>query len=506
MTDNTPDDDANRSAAPNGGFDVSRRSVLRGAAAGGLAALGIGTGFTGSAAAQAAGAPPALHREGTDVVDANGDTVWIRGINIADPKRVDVSAPARGRNAVQAIDLATDASAGWHANAIRLPVQPVDIGEHTPGAGPPPIAFDESQLEAYCNDHLDAAVQKCADEGVYAIVDYHRHRDIPWNDDTLSDEVEMFWDFVADRYADESHVIFEVFNEPQGNANWGATGQALVDWWGTYKATAQPWVDTIRSNADNFTLVGSPRWSQASFGPVIEEFDGEDLGYTVHLYPAHGPTTPADYDAFLMPPGDGDYDSSTGTHEIAPVFMTEWGWDVDASASSGLGAVDEDLVPDWGEHDPNYGANVTEWFATRGIHSTAWCFDPLWQPAMMQRDFDLPDEETWIDTLYEGGDVPELAPSRPADWVPRSGEGYMGDDVQAFLARVSPSGGPPQDITGDGVMDDIDGDGDADLDDVHALVDNSDSHRVQGDVAAFDQDGDGSLDRDDIVDLFQLTQ
>ncbi|WP_226022155.1 glycoside hydrolase family 5 protein [Halomicrobium salinisoli] len=412
---------------------TTRRRLLKTTAAGALAA-GIGTGAVGNAAARGKATPP-LRRDGNRIVEPSGREVELHGINIADPKRVDVTAPARGKNAVQAIDLATDASEGWHANVVRLPVQPVDIGEHEPGSGPDPVAFTEAQLEAYLEAHLDPAIKKCKQEGAYAIVDYHRHRDIPWTDETLAEEVQLFWDVVAKRYANWPHVIFEVFNEPQGNPNYGASGQDLVDWWGEWLDTAQPWVDTIRSHADNLTLVGSPRWSQVTFGAVIEEFDGENLGYTLHLYPGHDPTTPADYDDWVTPVnyggGDVPYDDETPAYEIAPVVMTEWGFDPDADPAAG-GAVDEETANsvDWAEHDPDYGQHVTEWLSTRPVHSTAWVFDPIWDPNMFTRPF----ETESIGNPYDpDNEVPELCGDLPCEWELLTGD-YMGDTVKEFLA------------------------------------------------------------------------
>jgi len=494
-----------------GDSEHSRRSFLRATAGVGAVAAGLGGLAGGAVAAHDDAELSRLRRDGNRIVDAEGEPVDLHGVNIADPKRVDVTAPARGRDAVQTIDLATDADSGWHANVVRLPVQPVDIGEHQPGSGPEPVAFDEDQLESYLSNHLDAAVEKCREEGAYAIVDYHRHRDIPWTDETLSEEVTMFWEIVADHYADEDHVIFEVFNEPQGNPHYGINGQELVDWWGTWREAAQPWVDTIRAAADNFTLVGSPRFSQATFGAVIEEFDGADLGYTLHLYPAHGPTTPADYDSFVTPPGSDDeeapYDDATPAHEIAPVFMSEWGYDPEGGPAAGGGvtkaAADSAA---WAEHDPNYGENLTEWLATRPVHSTAWCFDPLWQPRVFERPFEV---EATGNPYAPDNEVPELAPERPADWSLLGGD-YQGVLVRDFVAEQSgvPAEelpgmeGVPRDIDDDGQWEDLNGNGRVDYGDVETLVDVQDSDWAQSHSDELDFDGDGALTEDDVLALY----
>ena len=474
----------------------SRRRFLQATAGTGIAVASGG--LVGHAAADShTSALPPLRRNGNQIETPDGETIELHGVNIADPKRVDVTASVRGKDAAQAIDLATDPSQGWHADVVRLPVQPVDIGEHQAGAGPEPPAFDESQLQDYIENHLDPAVQQCAANGAYAIIDYHRHRDIPWTDDGLSQEVTMFWDIVAQRYGEMDHVIFEVYNEPQGNPNYGVSGQELVDFWGEWKATAQPWVDTVREYTENLVLVGSPRWSQMTFGAVIEEFDGANIGYTLHLYPGHGPTTPEDYDDFVTPVNNGGgevpYDDETPAWEVAPVFMTEWGFDYDADPAAG-GGVNEDTAAgaDWAEHDPDFGHHVTEWLSTRPVHSTAWVFDVLWDPNMFTRGFDVPDDEGWAP--YTGGEIPEYVTDRPAEWVLQTGDGYMGDTVKQFLGR---------DPDNDGRIEDVTGDGEADIDDVRWLLNNRDSEAVKTNPDAYDFDGDGTVGVGDILALFR---
>ncbi|MFB6163276.1 MAG: cellulase family glycosylhydrolase [Halococcoides sp.] len=417
-------DDSRTDATASG---VRRRTFLR--ATGAAGAMVAGTGLVGTAAA--ADGLPQIERDGNKLT-AGGEEIELQGVNIADPKRVDVTAPARGKTAAQAIDMVTDVDRGWYADAVRLPVQPVDIGEHTPGSGPKPPAFDESQLKSYMDNHLDAAVQACKDGGAYAIIDYHRHRDIPWGSTTdgefspnqkLSNEVTLFWDIVAARYGDMDHVIFEMYNEPQGYPQWSATGDALVEYWGNWKSTAQPWVDTIRSHSDNLVLVGSPRWTQLTKGAVIEEFDGPNIGYTLHLYPAHGPTTPADYDNIVS------YDG-TPAHEIAPIVMSEWGFDPDAGLAAGGGVTKETVGDsDWAEWDPDYGKHVTEWLSTRPVHSTAWVFDPLWDPNMVEFGFDT---DGSVGSPYNDEPIPEKCADLPCEWSLLTGD-YMGDTVKQFL-------------------------------------------------------------------------
>lgn len=127
---------------------TGRRDFVKAATAAGALSLlpSVGTGVAGAQSTD--GIPmPWLDVKGNKISDPDGNEIILRGVNIADPKRINVTAPARGKTAEQTIDLLTDASRDWYARVIRIPVQPVDIGEHEPGEGPDPIAFTEADLE-----------------------------------------------------------------------------------------------------------------------------------------------------------------------------------------------------------------------------------------------------------------------------------------------------------------------------------------------------------------------
>ncbi|WP_226022703.1 glycoside hydrolase family 5 protein [Halomicrobium salinisoli] len=496
---------------------ASRRRFMQTAAGAGALAVGLGGGAVGSAAADHDDRSPSrLERDGNLIVDADGEEVELHGVAIADPKRIDVTERARGKTVDQIIELATDAEQGWHANVIRLPIKATDVVEYPDSDSPEPVAFDEAQVRSYVEDHLDGAVQKCADEGVYALISYHRDTNRPWTDGPLSEETELLWDVVAERYADQDHVVFEPFHTPRGNSNYGVSGQALVDWWSDWLDTAQPWVDTIRSHTDNLTIMGSPRYSQATFGAVIEEFDAENVGYSLHVYPAHGPTTPEDYDDFLVPvnyDGDGvSYDDETPAYDVAPVVLTSWGFDPDAPAAVG-GAITREAAREanWAEHDPDYGTHVTEWLSTRPVHSTARNFDPIWAPRMFERDF----EGEGFDNPYDPEqEVPNLVSDLPAEWNLLGGE-YMGETIKEFLASGSESAGgettdestpepsgPAGDLDDDGLVEDVDDDGDQDIDDMRAFADQFESEEIQSNPGQYDYNGDGDVDEYDILEFY----
>jgi len=421
-----------------GEAELSRRDVLRAGTAGAVgAALGV-SGFAGSAAADDT-ATPRLQRDGNLIVDPDGNTVTLRGVNIADPKRINLTAPARGMDALQVIDFLTDHSNDWYPRAIRVPVQPVDIGEYEPGSGPPVPAFGQSELESYLSNHLDDVVQRCAERGVYCIVDYHRHRDVMWAEgqdgpinQELHDEVDMFWDVVAPRYADQSHVLYEVYNEPTEPGMWEdpTTTDWVADVWQLWLEMAQPWVDTIRSHADNMILMGSPSWSQSPEGALVEEFDGSDIAYTFHIYPGHNSSQNNDWED-----ASNNGEGVAGVYEQAPLVVTEFGWEENAGQYIG-------------GTTSGYGDPILDWMeSSDAISWTAWCADPVWRPVMFERGFVGENATDSIGDPYNET-IPEVCSDQPCEWDLLGGDAYMGETVKNALFDLRNDNVPGSDGTG----------------------------------------------------------
>lgn len=375
---------------------ASRRAFVKGAiGASGLSATTgcAGLGLFGNGEDRSSnGIPtPWLHVDGNRIKDPSGNDVILRGVCTADPKRLDTTASDRAKNAEQVIDLATDPNRGWYSRVIHLPVHPADIGGHRAGESPTPVAFSRDQLNRYLENHLDGAVERCRRNGVYCIVDYHRHRQNNWTDPDLDEEVRLFWDTVAPRYADRSHVLYEMFKEP-AKPGFGD----MEEIWSTYRETAQPWVDLIRKHAPkNLVLIGSPRWSQFPQGATrYGEFEGENLVYTLTVYPSH---------VWLGERIEVDEFTESAWKEI-PLFVTEWGYEPDADRALYRGTTD------------GYGEMMREWLSDRPIHWTAWCFDPWWVPRM----FDTEDADDWtlLDGDYQGQFVKDFLADFKDDDVP----------------------------------------------------------------------------------------
>ncbi|PCR91867.1 cellulase family glycosylhydrolase [Natrinema ejinorense] len=188
---------ANDATSP---ISLTRRNMMRATAGTGVAALGLGAGFAGSAAAGGIAEFQNLTvSDDNRIVNEDGETFKMRGLSIPDPKRLHRTRHLRGKTPEQLLDMVTNNEAGWHPRVIRVPAQPQDIGEHPMGhTGPEyeygelespqavdddrrkqrpaqPAAFTRAELEDYLENYYDPIVERCKERGVYCIVDYHRH-------------------------------------------------------------------------------------------------------------------------------------------------------------------------------------------------------------------------------------------------------------------------------------------------------------------------------------------
>jgi endoglucanase len=298
---------------------------------------------------------PWLHVSGNKLMDPSNNVVILRGVDLTDLAVV----ATHGKTASQLIDMATDSANGWYAHVVRLAVYP-DAIDHTAGwnAGP----------DAYFNTYLNPAVNECVARQIYCIIDWHYITD--YSSAAVNTATTNFWNYVAPKYANTPNVIFELYNEP-----------TTPNSWSTWKSTAQPWVNIIRAAApNNIILIGSPQWSQITNNAASSPFSGSNLMYVVHIYPQHG--------------GQSTWDSWMGnTSGTVPYFVTEYGWQNGGSnPTSGTTS--------------GYGVPFENYLDSKGISSTAWVFDTVWQPIMFDTSWNL-----------------------------LGGDGYMGQQTKTYLAN-----------------------------------------------------------------------
>jgi len=326
---------------------------------------------------------PRLGTEGKWIVDENGNRVVPRGISTIEPWFSDEYGNGPGGDYQSALSLATNRDEAWYPNVIRVPLD--ERGYDNVGG-----------LDRYLSEFVDPIVNHCARAGVYVILDHHLIEG--YLTDEVDEKMRSFWNAVAPRYADRSHVVYEIFNEPTEPTHYGNPMQA----WTKFREVAQPWVDLVAGHApDTLQIVGSPRWSQMPHMAAQNPLDGENLAYAGHFYPAHGPAE--------------DWTDVYGAAaESEPVLMTEFGWseaDPSGDVTHGTTAWGEgfrDLV----ESHPNMG-----W--------VAWAFSAGWKPAMFDDQWTLLGGDAFMGHFVKEW-LRERRDDRVPDAVPTSGAEYAG--------------------------------------------------------------------------------
>lgn len=149
----------------------------------------------------------------------------------------------------------------YGVNAIRIALYTEESGGYCTGG-------DRQQLS-----RLVAEGVACAAElGMYAIIDWHTLSDGDPN--RHADEAEAFWREMAQTYAGQDNVLYEICNEPNGGTTWASV-----------RAYAQRIIPVIREyDGDAVILVGTPNWCQQLDGPVGSPVDDDNVMYTLHFY------------------------------------------------------------------------------------------------------------------------------------------------------------------------------------------------------------------------------
>ncbi|MCU4972717.1 glycoside hydrolase family 5 protein [Halobacteria archaeon AArc-m2/3/4] len=344
----------------------------------------------------------------------------------------------------------------------------------------------------------------------------------------LDDELHTFWEVVADRYAEDMHVVFDVYNEPTGpyGGDWGgqhrtagelsnpvaAPGEAEGDydvtqpgmkgWYDLWVDRAQPWIDTVEDNAPgHIVTIGNPRWSQYTYWAPHNEFDAEHMCYTSHVY------TQDD-----MRPLDEKIGPAT---EQVPVFFSEFGW------------MDHDgLVPTpWMDGSrEEFGPEFEQFMESHDVHPICWCFDHSWEPNFFDHGDPgpggaqgAPDADDWMDHLidttpgqfwHEYVQEKEGDRDQPVDGDTAYPDGDTGPNSchglsagECYGDTDTPTPGEPQDTTGDGLYNDITGSGSTTTSDVTEFF--SGFTDEYSDPQYYDFTGSGSVTTSDVVELFE---
>jgi hypothetical protein len=333
--------------------------------------------------------PPRLYVEGNKIKDPNGDTIVLRGLSMND-----LGATYYYYGIETLIDRITNTSdpngnsPGWYPRILRIPVCPHDSDLYSSS----PLTFEPNFDPNDSNDPntinneefytlLRTTVDYCAEKNLYAIIDWH----VMTNTYDELDDTNSFWSYIAPLFADDTHVFFELFNEP---INPGATEAQR---WESCRNDMQTWVDIIRASAPhNLILVGSPSYDQI-LGPIVDNpIVDDNVVYVCHLYPYH----------WLGGNINWYINHITTCAAQYPVICTEWGF-----------TTDSDYYGDNPAHYfdgsiTNYGQPLKEFFEEYGIGFTAWV---------------LSNSDGWNPPMFD------------SDWILRCGDGEMGCFTKDWL-------------------------------------------------------------------------
>ena len=293
---------------------------------------------------------PWLHTEGNQLQAPNGNPVILRGVGI-----VDLGATSQEEGGIEAaIDRVTalddwqSNSPGWATHVVRLMVAPPD-GDYVS-----PLPYDPDSEVDYYGTVLRPAVEYARRKGLYAIIDWHQIDGTSAHLDTT----DAFWADTAPRFAEDSHVLFELFSEPTNGGVWPTTRYDMEQWYATVRKGAP----------DNVVLVGTANWSQQVGDAAADPIDGTNIMYVAHMYPEHFAFS------FLQ-------EQLRNAASKVPVFVSEWGFQEDPSSDPGSGKTNGTLG--------SYGIPFKILLDELQVSWTAWSASATWQPPMFDEDSTL---------------------------------------------------------------------------------------------------------------------
>jgi hypothetical protein len=341
-----------------------------------------------------------LHVAGNHLQDSDGNTVVLRGVNIAGLE----SSPSgflddQGNPTVlRSADVALN---DWHANLIRLTVYP-DYW----------LGHDESATDANGNSLgevdptpyrqlVDQVISKAEAHNAYVMLtawgsDLGNVYALPTMHDLPDASTTAFWQDAASRYANRSAVLFDPFNEPHGdqtgdgitwdqwlNGGGNGDGRPQINEGGTqYNSPGmQGLLNTIRATGANNIVApeGLGYGSDLSGVSALNDPAG-NLLYQIHLYPAadNGPDgTPS------VAARDARVQAVAALH---PIYVGEWGTYPDGSdnpdaQNTGAGWADDGNgpVPD----AAGWTQNMLNWLDQHQYSWTAWEMGPTAGPNLV---------------------------------------------------------------------------------------------------------------------------
>ena len=257
-------------------------------------------------------------------------------------------------------------------NTVRLAMYTAEYGGYCTGG-------NQTQLE----NLIDEGVKLCQQRKMYCIIDWHILSD--GNPLTYESQAKVFFEKMAQKYGSLPNVIFEICNEPNGNATWNDVTK--------YANTIIP---AIRKYSNNLILVGTPTWSQDIQDPANQPLPYSNVAYTLHFYAA---THKDDLrNRYLQ------------VVDQIPIVVSEFG----ICDASGNGAIDEASANEWMRILNEHNTGRILWNASNKAESSS----------ILQPGTDM--ENWWTNNLTQSGkwllaqntNYNPSAPSQPENPTP----------------------------------------------------------------------------------------
>lgn len=236
---------------------------------------------------------PKLKVKGTQLMNAKGKRVQLRGVSTHGlswyPEYVNQNAFSYMKKK-------------WNINTVRLAMYTSEYNGYCTGS-----AANRKALEK----RIDQGVQYATKAGMYVIIDWHILSD--GNPRSHEKEALAFFKRLASKYKKHTNVLYEICNEPNGGTSWS-----------TIRTYAKKVVKAIRArDKDAVILVGTPTWSQDVDIAAKNPLKGyKNVMYTLHFYAGtHG--------SYLRKKAQKAIDAGL------PLFVSEFGIS-DASGNGGL--------------------------------------------------------------------------------------------------------------------------------------------------------------------------
>jgi endoglucanase len=305
---------------------------------------------------------------GNNIINGSGTPMQLRGVNVSGMEGTPFSSDPWHGSAPT-----FSAMKAWGINIVRLPLAEANW------LGLCSTSLSQGVTPAVYQAAVQAAVTQATALGIYVILDLHIiavPNSCPNGQNAMADAAHSptFWTQVATAYKSNPAVLFELFNEPQGNyppttADWKNLVSGGLT--GSQDTGMQAMLNAIRATgATNVVLVDTLNYA-STFGNNVSS----QTGYTDN---PPGFTLPTDTVSPAQLVAVQHYYNAATKYETGanivlnkgiPIMLTEYG-------ESGAGTPDETAVYGWADPGGRASKALTSGGSSfPGVSYIAWTWD-----------------------------------------------------------------------------------------------------------------------------------